>query len=184
SPIRDTLIEGFSHFVTSMTAPIASGWSDVAGRVSHPLESAALSRRTPNTAVRTFELYCKLVVAFDNERSGNQGERKVGEHDHRMTFEEWKSVGSLAGLASAAVLIWDRLMRGRPYLWVVAELQNPNGYKSLRIKNQSRCSVIVRGVSVWPRRYRIAVDSSVVGIARAVVGDPIVSTISPDMEVT
>src|SRR5882757_7697161 len=25
-PIRDTLIEGFSHFVTSMTAPIASGW--------------------------------------------------------------------------------------------------------------------------------------------------------------
>src|SRR5229473_2946681 len=28
SPIRDTIIEGFSHFVTSMTAPIASGWSD------------------------------------------------------------------------------------------------------------------------------------------------------------
>src|SRR4030088_2407198 len=27
-PIRDPLIEGFSHFVTSMTAPIASGWSD------------------------------------------------------------------------------------------------------------------------------------------------------------
>jgi hypothetical protein len=27
SPIRVTLIEGFSHFVTSMTAPIASGWS-------------------------------------------------------------------------------------------------------------------------------------------------------------
>jgi hypothetical protein len=27
SPIRDTLIEGFSHFVTSMTAPIPSGWS-------------------------------------------------------------------------------------------------------------------------------------------------------------
>src|ERR1700687_1025888 len=27
SRIRDTLIEGFSHFVASMTAPIASGWS-------------------------------------------------------------------------------------------------------------------------------------------------------------
>src|SRR2546430_17505156 len=27
SPIRDTLIEGFSHFDTSMTAPIASRWS-------------------------------------------------------------------------------------------------------------------------------------------------------------
>jgi hypothetical protein len=27
SPIRDSLSEGFSHFVTSMTAPVASGWS-------------------------------------------------------------------------------------------------------------------------------------------------------------
>jgi hypothetical protein len=27
SPIRDALSEGFSHFVTSMTAPVASGWS-------------------------------------------------------------------------------------------------------------------------------------------------------------
>src|SRR5271166_2165852 len=47
SPIRDTLSEGFSHFVTSMTAPVASGWSDFAGWDLHPLESAALSRRTP-----------------------------------------------------------------------------------------------------------------------------------------
>ena len=52
SPIRDTLIEGFSHFVTSMTAPIASGWSEIAGWALHPLESAALSRRTPIPAVR------------------------------------------------------------------------------------------------------------------------------------
>ena len=27
SPIRDPLSEGFSHFVTSMAAPVASGWS-------------------------------------------------------------------------------------------------------------------------------------------------------------
>src|SRR6202795_3094716 len=27
SPIRDTLTRCFSHFVTSMTAPVASGWS-------------------------------------------------------------------------------------------------------------------------------------------------------------
>src|SRR6266699_3967381 len=27
SPIRDTLTRGVSHFVTSMTAPVASGWS-------------------------------------------------------------------------------------------------------------------------------------------------------------
>jgi hypothetical protein len=47
SPISDTLIEGFSHFVTSMTAPIASGGSEFAGWDLHPLESAALPRPTP-----------------------------------------------------------------------------------------------------------------------------------------
>ena len=51
SPIRDTLIEGFSHFVTSMTAPIASGGSEFAGRDLHPLESAALPRRTPKGVI-------------------------------------------------------------------------------------------------------------------------------------
>src|SRR6266566_799438 len=31
SPICDTHSEGFSHFVTSMTAPVASGWSVLPG---------------------------------------------------------------------------------------------------------------------------------------------------------
>src|ERR1700745_2105796 len=47
SPIRDTLIEGFSHFVTSMTAPIVSGWSESPGGPCTHWKSAALSRRTP-----------------------------------------------------------------------------------------------------------------------------------------
>src|SRR5712672_4186239 len=51
SPIRDTLIEGFSHFVTSMTAPIASGWSGLPGGVcthwkAPPLHGAH-PRQTP-----------------------------------------------------------------------------------------------------------------------------------------
>jgi hypothetical protein len=47
SPNRDTLIEGFSHFVTSMTAPDCFRLERIAGWGLHPLESAALSRRTP-----------------------------------------------------------------------------------------------------------------------------------------
>src|SRR5262249_12426408 len=43
SPIRDTLIEGFSHFVTSMTAPIASGWSESPGGVYTHLSGALVS---------------------------------------------------------------------------------------------------------------------------------------------
>jgi len=41
-----------SYFVTSITAPIASGWSEIAGWVSHPLENAALPRRTPTRDIR------------------------------------------------------------------------------------------------------------------------------------
>jgi len=33
-PLRDTLIGGFSHFVSSMTAPIASGWNGCRVEVS------------------------------------------------------------------------------------------------------------------------------------------------------
>jgi hypothetical protein len=42
--MRDTLIEGFGYFVTSIAALPAGAY---AGWDLHPLESAALSRRTP-----------------------------------------------------------------------------------------------------------------------------------------
>ena len=39
-------MKAFRHFVASMPAPVASGWSDFAGWGLHPPESAAFSRRT------------------------------------------------------------------------------------------------------------------------------------------
>jgi hypothetical protein len=51
SPKVFRYIEGFSFFVTSITAPIASGWSEIAGWDSHPLRNAALSRRTPKAVI-------------------------------------------------------------------------------------------------------------------------------------
>ena len=61
-------IEGFSCFVTSTTAPIASGWSKIAGWDSPPLENAALARRTPSRdvprqgdrGVRLLQIQCCL----------------------------------------------------------------------------------------------------------------------------
>ena len=59
---RDTLSEGFSHFVTSIAAPVASGWSGC--RVGfHPLESAALSRRTGIADIREPLLVCRVSDA-------------------------------------------------------------------------------------------------------------------------
>ena len=47
SPKVIRYIEGFSHFVTSMTAPTTSGWSIFAGWDLHPLESAAFHGAHP-----------------------------------------------------------------------------------------------------------------------------------------
>src|SRR5580692_10988693 len=48
----DTLTRGFSHFVTSMTASVASGWSGC--RVGFaPTGTRRLSRRTPGTDIRS-----------------------------------------------------------------------------------------------------------------------------------
>jgi len=47
------------HF---MTAPIASGWSKIAGWVSHPLENAAFARRTPNYDFRRKLFFVMLYL--------------------------------------------------------------------------------------------------------------------------
>src|SRR5271156_3955937 len=53
SPIRDTHSEGFSHFVTSMTAPVASGWSGcrvgLAPTGKRRLVTAHTQRKTTHT---------------------------------------------------------------------------------------------------------------------------------------
>src|SRR5215470_9383942 len=46
SPIRDTHSEGFSYFVTSIAAPVASGWSGCRVGLT-PTGKRRLSRRTP-----------------------------------------------------------------------------------------------------------------------------------------
>ena len=48
SPIRDPLSEGFSHFVTSMTAPVASGWSGRRVGLAPTGERRLFTAHTPN----------------------------------------------------------------------------------------------------------------------------------------
>ena len=53
SPKAIRYIRGFSRFVTSTTAPIATGWSDpVPGRDLHPLKNSAFPRRTSSRSLR------------------------------------------------------------------------------------------------------------------------------------
>jgi hypothetical protein len=59
------LPEGFSHFVTSIAAPVASGWSDLAGWGLHPLESAALPRRTVIVDIKERRVIGSACLAVD-----------------------------------------------------------------------------------------------------------------------
>ena len=83
-------IRGFSHFVTSMTAPIASGWSNIAGWDSHPLRNAAFARRTPEpvipgklsngrsaATVAVHAQQCVLTLSAINCHSPKRSERQV-----------------------------------------------------------------------------------------------------------
>ena len=54
-PLIQIYTEGLSRFVTSVTAPVASGWSGWSAGL-HPLESAALSRRTRHRSVAVIPL--------------------------------------------------------------------------------------------------------------------------------
>src|SRR5450432_3572806 len=58
---RDTLTRGFSHFVTSMTAPVASGWSGCRVGLT-PTGKRRLPRRTPEAVFSTGETRPKFLA--------------------------------------------------------------------------------------------------------------------------
>src|SRR5208283_2918861 len=66
--------EGFSHFVTSMTAPVASGWSVRRVGLS-PTGKRRLSRRTPVAAIpRRFSLRKECANTGHSRRCGDGSE--------------------------------------------------------------------------------------------------------------
>ena len=58
------LSKGFSHFVTSMTAPIASGWSACQGRSCNG-KRRLLTARTPKRTIRVLAICCSNPLIGD-----------------------------------------------------------------------------------------------------------------------
>jgi hypothetical protein len=75
---RDPLTEGFSHFVTSMTAPVASGWSSCRVGLA-PTGKRRLSTAHANTRLlhrsKTALLFNHLVGAGENNPDETGGVR-------------------------------------------------------------------------------------------------------------
>src|SRR5882672_7900355 len=62
---RDTLTRGFSHFVTSMTAPVASGWSGCRVGLTPTGKRRLFTARTPSRHW-TVLIYGTNLVHYSN----------------------------------------------------------------------------------------------------------------------
>jgi hypothetical protein len=103
SPIRDTLIEGFSHFVTSMTAPIASDWSGCRVGLA-PTGKRRLV--TAHTRSRPQDNQPQLVWCWPHQKSGNS--KLSGELQNRR--EDWTMSGNLVEFAAARGFLFIALV--------------------------------------------------------------------------
>jgi hypothetical protein len=77
-----------------------------------------------------------------------------------------RDIGSIAGLASAIFLVWDRFMAGQPLVWPTRRPQL-GALFILRCINVSRWDIVIRKIKVIPNVLFIARDESVEGISNA-----------------
>jgi hypothetical protein len=82
-------------------------------------------------------------------------------------LETIKLIGAIAGLLTAAFVIWDRWARGRPLAWVTATKRFAGSLDDyICIKNPGHSDVFIRKVRVYPRRlYGVATGTSAKAIA-------------------
>lgn len=85
----------------------------------------------------------------------------AGPPSDTSVIEFIKTVGGIAGLLTAAFMVWDRWARGRPLAWVTATKFGANPLEYIRLKNPGYGDVIVLGVRAYPRVYDVAKDRSV-----------------------
>jgi hypothetical protein len=89
SPIRDTLIEGFSHFVTSMTAPIASGWSGCRVGLA-PTGKRRLCTAHTQLGHRPDRAICHFSrVEGAHPKNMRKGRTRLTARDHRTHVLRW-----------------------------------------------------------------------------------------------
>ena len=69
-------------------------------------------------------------------------------------------VGSVAGLASAIFLVWDRFMAGQPIVWPARKPLHAAPIRYLRCMNASKWDIIIRKIKVFPNVLYIARNNS------------------------
>ncbi len=92
-------------------------------------------------------------------------------------------VGGLAGLGSAAFLIFDRAIRDRPRMVLHRKSIGANGVAQLRIINRADDDLLIRSINCSPPLIGIADDDKLAGTVKAVVGEmPSMIIVGPHAE--
>jgi hypothetical protein len=102
SPSRDTLTEGFSHFVTSMTAPVASGWSGC--RVGLIPTG---KRRLSTAHARNGLMRCNMIDQVQPERPPRGGSPKSDQAAIASSFLRLPAPNKQSDYAEAAGKEWE-----------------------------------------------------------------------------
>jgi hypothetical protein len=94
------------------------------------------------------------VLAAGGLRDGREAKDplNVAEPADTTIIEFIKTAGGIAGLASAAFLIWDRLVRGRPRAELSATIRTSGtpADPCIRIVNPGPTGLLIRSVRVLP----------------------------------
>src|SRR4051812_26567433 len=94
-------------------------------------------------------------------------------------IETLKLVGCIAGLATAAFTVWDRFVRGRPLVYLVAKT-NGDAYHYLRVKNVSSVGILITGITA--SGTGLAKDHSINAIVRGAARHAPAAILDPDGE--
>jgi hypothetical protein len=96
--------------------------------------------------------------------------------------EAIKLFGGIAGLATAAFTIWDRLARGRPLAYVTLKGSPGNPYQYVRVKNVDRMDILITAIRPSPSRFRISKGHSLRAIVGAAMGERPAAILAPEQE--
>jgi hypothetical protein len=87
-------------------------------------------------------------------------------------------LGSLAGLLTFCLTIWDRMLSGRPLVWI-----SPDDYGlHVHCKNIASSDITIRKIKCRPPIFGVASSESLNAIASASAGDAFMASLKSDQE--
>ena len=108
---RDTLTEGFSHFVTSIAAPVASGWSDCRGRDRGTARVLQIFPRIPGPLPRRLTRCAYPFLPLSHRPSPNPN----GSAQPRVSAQRLQSGGCLRGCSHSLIFRPPSLLPSRSF---------------------------------------------------------------------